>query len=140
MREFSIIKLRILEYLEYKGFSKYQFYQNTGISNGVLSQKNGLSEENILKFISYFSDISPEWLLTGNGSMLKNSDNIMSSDNNNDVQHNTSKDLFMINELLNRISEQAEEIGRLNAKIEQLQNMLKKIAGNVNTSGTAAAG
>lgn len=70
MRENSILKDRILKYLENKGVSKYEFYQKTGISNGILSQKNGLSEENVLKFLSYYKDINPSWLLTGNGSML----------------------------------------------------------------------
>lgn len=52
MREFSLIKRNILQYLDYKGVSKYEFYQKTGISNGVLSQKNGFSEENIMRFLS----------------------------------------------------------------------------------------
>ncbi|MFV0311499.1 MAG: helix-turn-helix transcriptional regulator [Dysgonomonas sp.] len=60
-----------MQYLDYKGVSKYECYQNTGITNGVLSQKSGISEDNILKFLSYYSDINTEWLLTGNGSMLK---------------------------------------------------------------------
>lgn len=70
-RDFSIIKERIMKFLEYKGVSKYEFYQKTGISNGILSQKNGLSEENLLRFLNYFGEISPEWLLTGNGPMLR---------------------------------------------------------------------
>lgn len=70
MREISILKNRILQYIENKNISKYEFYQKTGISNGILSQKNGLSEDNILKFLSYFTDINPEWLLTGEGEML----------------------------------------------------------------------
>ena len=69
--DFSIIKERIMKFLEYKGVSKYEFYQKTGISNGILSQKNGLSEENLLRFLNYFGEISPEWLLTGNGPMLR---------------------------------------------------------------------
>lgn len=71
MREISFIKEKILKYLDFKGVSKYEFYQKTGVSNGVLSQKNGLSEDNILKFLSYYTDVNPEWLLTGNGEMLK---------------------------------------------------------------------
>lgn len=71
MREISILKNRILQYIENKNISKYEFYQKTGISNGILSQKNGLSEDNILKFLSYFTDINSEWLLTGKGEMLK---------------------------------------------------------------------
>lgn len=59
-----------------KNISKYEFYQKTGISNGILSQKNGLSEDNILKFLSYFTDINPEWLLTGKGEMLKGGYNV----------------------------------------------------------------
>lgn len=71
MREKSIIKKRILQYLESKGISKYEFYQKTGVSNGVLSQKSGMSEENTLRFLSYYEDVNPEWLLIGKGDMLK---------------------------------------------------------------------
>jgi hypothetical protein len=71
MREISKIKQNILQYLDFKGVSKYEFYQKTGVSNGVLSQTNGISEESIMKFLSYYTEISPEWLLTGEGSMLK---------------------------------------------------------------------
>ena len=71
LREISIIKQRILTFLDFMGISKNAFYVKTGISNGVLSQKGGISEENILRFLSIFSEISPEWLLTGEGEMLK---------------------------------------------------------------------
>jgi len=71
MSEISTIKQRILQYLEYKGISKYDFYKKTGVSNGVLSQKGGLSEDNIFKFISYYVEVDPEWLLTGKGPMLR---------------------------------------------------------------------
>lgn len=71
MREISIFKKRILLYADKMGISKYEIYQNTGISNGIFSQKGGLSEDNLLKFLSYYTDISPEWLLTGEGEMLK---------------------------------------------------------------------
>ncbi len=59
-----------MQYLEYKGISKYKFYQETGITNGILSKNNGISEENLLNFLSCYRDISPNWLLTGEGSML----------------------------------------------------------------------
>ena len=77
MRDFSILKKRILQYLDYKGISKYEFYQLTGVSNGVLSQKNGFSEENILRVLSVFGEISPEWLITGTGNMLKDFSEIL---------------------------------------------------------------
>lgn len=71
MREKSTIKENILKYLDFKGVSKYEFYQKTGVSNGVLTQKSGMSEENTLRFLSYYDDVNPEWLLTGRGDMLK---------------------------------------------------------------------
>lgn len=76
MREISPIKQNILKYLDSIGVSKYEFYQKTGISNGILSQKNGLSEDNILRLLSYYTDINPEWLITGKGSMLRKGDTV----------------------------------------------------------------
>lgn len=70
MREISIIKQRILQFIEYKSISKYEFYKKTGVSNGVLSQYSGISEENTLKFLSYYTEVNPTWLLTGRGEML----------------------------------------------------------------------
>ncbi|MGY0425578.1 MAG: S24 family peptidase [Polaribacter sp.] len=71
MRDFSVLKQRIIQFIDYKKVSKYEFYQKTGISNGVLSQKTGMSEENIFKFLSYYSDVNPVWLLTGKGDITK---------------------------------------------------------------------
>ena len=69
-RDFSLFKMRILQYLDKKGITKYECYKNTGITNGVLSQKNGLSEENTMKFLAYYTDISTDWFFTGKGEML----------------------------------------------------------------------
>ena len=71
MRQISPIKNRILQYIDYKNISKYKFYQKTGITRGVLDKENGISEENIAKFIAYSDDIDLNWLLTGKGKMLK---------------------------------------------------------------------
>ncbi len=60
-----------MSYLEKIQASKYECYKNTGITNGVLSQSNGMSEENLLKFLSYYEDVSTEWLLRGEGEMLR---------------------------------------------------------------------
>lgn len=70
MQEKSLIKQNILKYLDFKGISKYKFYQESGITRGVLDQNNGMSEENITRFLAYGLDIDPTWLLTGRGNML----------------------------------------------------------------------
>lgn len=71
MQEKSIIKQNILKYLDFIGITQYKFYQITGITRGVLGQNNGMSEENTSRFLDCFREVSPEWLLTGKGNMLK---------------------------------------------------------------------
>ncbi|WP_459212012.1 hypothetical protein [Aquimarina rhabdastrellae] len=69
----SSIKERILYFIEEKGISKYRFYENTGITRGVLDKKSGITEDNILKFIEYYNEVSLEWLILGKGEMYKSS-------------------------------------------------------------------
>ena len=71
MKNFSTQKDRILQFIEYKGISKNKFYNETGISNGILDKKSGLSMDTIEKFYSTYPEINPEWLLTGKSEMLK---------------------------------------------------------------------
>jgi len=71
MQEKSLIKRNILQYIDLKGITKYKFYQETGITRGVLDQNNGMSEENTARILAYFPEISPDWLLTGSGPMLR---------------------------------------------------------------------
>lgn len=71
MQENSIIKQNILKYLEFKGVTQYRFYKENDVTRGILTQNNGITEENLLKFVRFAQDISLEWLLTGEGSMLK---------------------------------------------------------------------
>jgi len=70
MQEKSSIKENILQYIDYKGISKYKFYKESGITRGVLDQPNGMSEENTTRFLDYANEVNPTWLLTGKGEML----------------------------------------------------------------------
>ena len=70
-QEKSLIKQNILLYLNKKGVSPYEFYRVSGVTRGVLSQNNGISEDNLARFLAYASDVNPSWLLTGKGEMIK---------------------------------------------------------------------
>ena len=113
-REFSIVKQRILQYLDYKSITNYKFYQETGISNGILSQKNGLSEENIVRFLSVYRDVSPNWLLTGEGEMLKKRQKSEETETDREW-----KDLYY---------EQKSLLENQTKMIERLENENKKLA------------
>jgi len=71
MSENSTIQERILQFLDYKGITKYKFYQITGIANGFLDKRGSIGSDKCEQIISHFKDIHPEWLLTGKGEMLK---------------------------------------------------------------------
>lgn len=43
----------------------------TGITRGILDQENGMNEENTARFLEQFPEINANWLLTGEGEMLK---------------------------------------------------------------------
>ena len=69
-QEKSPIKQNILLYLAQKGVSPYEFYKESGVTRGILQQNNGISEDNIARFLAYAPDVNIEWLLTGEGPML----------------------------------------------------------------------
>lgn len=73
-QEKSQIKRNISLYLHRKGVSDYEFYKKSGITRGVLSQPNGISEDNISRFLAYAPDVNVVWLLTGEGEMFNTSD------------------------------------------------------------------
>ena len=70
-QEKSLIKQNILLYLAHKGISQYEFYKESGTTRGILQQNNGISEDNIARFLAYAPDVNTDWLLTGKGDMLK---------------------------------------------------------------------
>lgn len=70
-QEKSPVKQNILLYLENKGVTPYEFYKESGVTRGILQQNNGISEDNIARFLAYAPDVNIEWLLTSKGSMIK---------------------------------------------------------------------
>ena len=69
-QEKSLIKQNILLYLTKKDVTPYEFYKKSGVTRGILQQNNGISEDNIARFLAYAPDVSVEWLITGRGEML----------------------------------------------------------------------
>lgn len=69
----SPIKQRILFFAGTLGISKRDFYAKIGVSRGTLESKTGITEDVITKFFATYPEVSVEWLMTGEGEMLKNS-------------------------------------------------------------------
>lgn len=74
MDKISTIKENILYFLEKQGITKASFYDKTEISasnfkgSGLKSEIGG---DKIVKILSVYPEINPEWLLTAKGEMLR---------------------------------------------------------------------
>ncbi len=71
----SIIKKRISQYLDKKRISDYRFEKDLGLSKGYWNKAKNPSSDILMKICGLYTDISPDWLLTGEGDMLKDNKN-----------------------------------------------------------------
>ncbi len=66
---------RIKEYIDSKGITVAAFERSIGMSNASfgksLKNKGAIGSDKIENILSTYSDLSPEWLLTGTGNMFK---------------------------------------------------------------------
>ncbi len=62
---------RILQLIDFKQINKSIFYKKTGLSNGFLDKKGNIGSDKIEIILKTYPDISPDWLLTGSGEMLR---------------------------------------------------------------------
>ena len=71
---FTNIKERVLYFTDYKGFAKENFFEELGVTYGTFKGKakeKALSSDVLAKIVSKYPELNPEWLLTGEGEMLK---------------------------------------------------------------------
>lgn len=65
------IKDRVIQFIDYKGISKNSFEKSIGASKSYLNNTKSISAEVVSNIVRVYSDISVDWLLTGEGEMLK---------------------------------------------------------------------
>lgn len=65
------LKERILIFLKQENICKNQFYKKTGIANGTLDKKSGITGDSIAKINNAYPNLNLEWLISGKGSILK---------------------------------------------------------------------
>ena len=97
------IKAKLLNYIEKKNISKSEFYLKTGLSNGFLDKKGSVTSSNLEKILANYEDLNIEWLLLGNGEMLRNS---LPS------QKNDTKTIENLNYIIDRLREENEQLKR----------------------------
>jgi len=131
-KTFSVIKQRLIDYIDNKGITKESFFKKTGISASNFKGKGALSEiggENIAKILTEYPDLNPEWLLTGNGEMFKRESNpgyyTAVSGNDNRFGNITQGDRNVVGEPQTTRLEKGET-EMLRKEISHLNDMLKE--------------
>lgn len=85
-------KERIVKYINFKGISKTQFYNDLDIKRGLLDTdklKATISDTILAKILVVYSDLNIGWLLTGEGEMITSTQNKEMKNEELPVTHRT---------------------------------------------------
>lgn len=123
---------RLLSFMADAGINDNQMTVAAGLSVGAIGKirvgkSKGMNSANIEKILYTYPQLSGEWLMTGRGEMYR-----AKSEGGVVVKGN--------GELINIIREQAEEIGRLKARIEELERRRGDNAGDAPSSSIVNVG
>lgn len=124
---------RLFQYFDFKGIKYSPAERDLGLSNGYLGKMRArgasIGSEIIEKIILNYPDISPEWLLTGVGHMLRdNSDKI----NVTDKPVGPCQQCELRDEIIN---EKNEIIGLLKDKIRALSSQMNNSGNDIRQTG-----
>lgn len=120
---------RLFQYLDYKQIKPTRFEKNIGLSNGYLGvqyrRKADIGSSIVLKIVEYCRDLDIEWLMTGEGQMIKNleeSSNLEDTNlNSNAMSENHLQKLFEMLESQQRVIASMAESNKQLAEANQIQ-------------------
>ena len=116
----STIKERIYQVIEYKRLSPYSFERSCNLTNGYVKNINEeVGSAKLERILRAHPEISPAWLLLGEGEMLRKDDNC-----NYQTAHGVDISQTMINER----PDIATLIEQLRAKDEQIRHLQNQAA------------
>lgn len=123
-----MVKTRIKQFCEAEGITVSSFEKSIGASNGyVNSISRSVGIDKLNRILEEYPYLSIEWLLTGNGNMKK-------------LQEHDVPTSIDIHQLINKIAEQAKEIGRLEQALEDAKRKKGSPAYDAHTAPIADAG
>lgn len=125
----TTIQERILQYLEYKKVTPYKFCKDLEFPMGSLNKRGSIGTDKYLKIIKYYKDLNPEWLLSGEGPMLKEKQSSQANTPDDKYlqlleEHNkTLKDQLRDKEAIIKEKEEKEALYR--ERIQELQQRMQ---------------
>lgn len=119
-------KARIKQFLEYKGISKNKFYVQTGLSVGFLDNGNSLVVDKLKKVFNTYPELNIEWVVTGEGSMIK-------------TKQSTASSATLL-EIIKEKDARIEQFIRENERLAlELKNLKKNIQSSASSSKAVAS-
>lgn len=125
----NTLKDRLIEFIDYLNISRLAFEQSIEKSNGWASKPgNTLRDDVRAKLTEVYPELNINWLLTGEGTMLKNGSQVVQHNQNGDningktvkvTKDSSDKLIEVILEQSKQISKSQEQIDRLISIIEQ---------------------
>lgn len=138
------IKERIQQYANIKGISIYQLEKDAGMSKSSWNRTKNISSEACSNLVSIYTDISPEWLLTGLGEMLKKPSvqDVPNAGSNLEIEKSfLEKETFylkLIGEKTDDLIKAKETIAQLRVEIEYLKRQVESAGRDSNKPSIGA--
>lgn len=124
----SIIRERISQYLSYKNISDYRFEKDLDLSKGYWNKAKNPSSEILNKISGIYTDLSAEWLLRGEGEMLKQSN--ISQDEDSSQKNIDQNAEYWKHIALSNMEIMTLHVDDLNARIKELEAEILNLKSN----------
>lgn len=119
---------RFDKYMEYRGLSDNKVASHLGLSNGVIGKSRqpgrDLSDRVVEKIENFYKDLNIDWLITGDGDMIK------ITGNNNVVGENHVNDNAALLKALEELAEHRKQIDKLLNIIEDQRKEIQSLRKN----------
>lgn len=119
----SNIKERVLLIAEHEGIRKVDFFKDLGLSYANfkgMQKGSALSSDSIVMILSKYPNIDPEWLVTGNGDMLRTTGRIAHD------KAETYESPFVVNEIEQTLIEVLKMV--ISSQEKTIQSLERQVA------------
>lgn len=120
------VKERLISFIKYMGLSQAKFEKRIGVSNGfVNNMRKSIGVEKLENILREFPDLNREWLLYGEGEMLReNSPKMSASASLPEAGNSGSETLLM--RIIESKDAKIEELSRRIGELEAENRLLKE--------------
>lgn len=120
------IKERTYKFIDFKGISVKRFEELCNLSNGyVSSMRKGFGGEKLNNVLNAFPDLSREWLLYGEGEMLKAG--VYQYNQNGDNLNDQSVTIQKTDELVEVLKTQSAQLAKSQEQIDRLLAIIERM-------------